>query len=135
MRRLTKTQIEHFESRITQIMEDLIKKEMKQLGPRPKGYKYSDVEKLQLIRAGKAKLKAEFDSNPYGYLVNHYTYPESAQVRRANMKVKQYDQKYAELREKYAKQKMTMMDEVILGDSGEAMRSLQQLEQQLKIKK
>ena len=135
MRRLTKTQIEHFESRITQIIEDLIKKEMKQLGPRPKGHKYSDAEKLQLIRAGKAKLKAELDSNPYGYLVNHYTYPESAQVRKANMEVKQYDQKYAEIREKYAKQKMTMMDEVILGDSGEAMRSLQQLEQQLKPKK
>lgn len=135
MRRLTKTQIEHFEQRITQIIEDLIKKEMKQLGPRPKGHKYSDAEKLQLIRAGKAKLKAELDSNPYGYLINHYTYPESAQMRKANMKVKEHDQKYAEIREKYAKQKVTMMDEVILGDSDKAMQVLQQLEQQLKVKK
>lgn len=135
MRRLTKLQIEHFDYRITQIMDDLIKKEILQLGPRPQTSVYSDAEKLQLIRTGKAKVNAGLGSNPYGYLVNHYTYPETAQMRRANAKVKQHDQKCAEIRQKYAKQKTTMMDEIILGDSGEAMRSLQQLEQQLKIKK
>lgn len=135
MRRLTKTQIEHFDTRITQIMDDLIKKELLQLGPRPQVHKYTDVEMMHMIRTGKAKLKTDLSSNPYGHLTNHYTYPESAQMRKANIKVKQYDQKYAEIREKYARQRTSMMDEVILGDSATAMQALQQLEQRSKNKK
>lgn len=137
MSRLSKMQIDHLTSRISNIIGKLTEKEISsKLPPPPTNIKsLTDREMYNLIAAGKAKLKPyEEACNRYHtiYLFGAYIYPDhEAKFKVYNNAYKAWNAKADAIRNRYAKEQQRMVDEAILGDSAAAMRMLTALEKKL----
>lgn len=129
MQRLTKTQIEHFTTRVDELLSARAQAEKKLLGKKPKLLPYTFEQMTDLIRRGKAKLKP--DVSQHTYLTTSFTYPESPQQKRAKMLRDRWDVQAAAIDKAIEAEKTRIIDQAILGDSETALQALTTLELKL----
>ncbi len=126
---MTVTQITYAVKRVTEIRDAKIKNFISALPPLPKlpePRKYSDDEKQQMIREGKATLRD--DVHRYSALINAFDYPqpkETSEEKRLRIQHKVQkeinDKKLAEYDAKLRVEYQSLLDQIHLGDAPSAL--------------
>ena len=131
MRRLTKTQINYLIERKDALIAELRKEDVDKLGPPPQLLEYTDEQKLELIRTKKATLDEGATRYSYCNVISFFSYPPTAAMRKRQAQRKAWDDKYRAVVNKWAAESQRLEDQIVLGDTAEAMQMIEALERRV----
>lgn len=121
MAALNKTQLDHAKSRVETAMAAYIHRQMAAIGEEPDVREYSDEEKLAMIRAGTAKLKAKYTyDDPHGYLTRFFEYALTPEMAEAATKLDVWQKAAAKINADAEAIKTTLIDELVMSPDGTA---------------
>lgn len=112
---LTRTQLEHARQRVAQTAAERLTAFKEKLGKAPHCADFTTEEKKALILSGKAKL---IDINYYGYAYNNYTYPQTAEMKKANVAHKEWTKKVQAEQARLNKIQASVIDELVMSPDG-----------------
>lgn len=131
MRRLTKTQINYLTERKNVLIAKLRKQEQDKLGPPPQLPEYTEEQKLELIRTKKATLNEGAMQHRYSNVIAFFSYPPTAAMRKRRAQYKEWKAKYQAIADKWAAESQRLEDQIVLGDTAEALQMLEALERRV----
>ncbi len=131
MRRLTKTQITYLIERKDALVRKLSAQDLQKLGPPPELLEYTHEQKLELIRTKKAVLKENSGERHYSNVTAFFSYPPTAAMRKRQAQRKVWEDESKAITNKWAAESQRLEDQIVLGDTAEAMQMIEALERRV----
>lgn len=120
MPNLTKTQLEHAKTRITEAKRVYIAYSLAPFGDEPQVPEYTDAEQIAMIRKGHATLKEGAGPNRYCHLLSQFDYPRTPLMQEAQGKLDAWKIHNNAIRETADKLEQKLLDELIMSPDGAA---------------
>lgn len=120
MPNLTKTQLEHAKTRITEAKRVYIACSLAPFGDKPQVPEYTDAEQIAMIRKDHATLKENASFDRCCHLLSQFDYPRTPLMQEAQGKLDAWKTHNSAIRETADKLEQKLLDELIMSPDGAA---------------